>query len=203
MSVLVRLGPGELAAISGRVQTHLTPEGYEAWYRQDIPAMLTEIMLLQQEAAYAISVLGGEPGEILLDAIQRWQGERSGLWEKQQTRKLREQVLASRQQAEQAEGALHESQSTIDELQRTVASLEAMVESIKAKHEQELNLMAGRVADAIQAGQAKDDEYAKTYTEVLRLHGEIERLQQAANTSFEDWQRKCRDAAKALVEAIG
>jgi len=203
MTVVVRLGPGELGEINGRLHSHLTPEGYEAWYRQDVPAMLTEINMLQQEIAFAVDVLGGEPGEILLDAIQRWQGERSGLWEKAQTRKLREQVQGAREKAETTEAALHESASTMDELHQRASRLEAQIAELKARHEQELNLMAGRVADAIAASQAKDEEYGKQQGEVFRLRGELERLQRSANTSFEDWQRRVREAARALTEAIG
>lgn len=117
----VRLQPADLAQMSARLQSLLTPEGARAWYAHDVAELLQEVVALRQDLYDGRAALGAQPEstERLAELAERWKIEASGIWEKAQYKQLRAQVK--------------ELQQTGEERAATIESMMARAEQIAAE----------------------------------------------------------------------
>ena len=83
-SGFVRPGPPELAEIARRAQRTLTAEGAQAWYGNDVPCLLQEIILLRNERERVYEHIGlvWDDTRNIEGDLDRWIAERTGAWEK-------------------------------------------------------------------------------------------------------------------------
>jgi len=199
----VRLGPPELAEISNRLQIKLTPEGYEAWYRNDVPRLLLEIGELRHERNLALAELGAEEDTSLVLAARNWQANVSGFWEKTQTRKLRDQIANAKLGRDEALAMVHELETQKAELREALAYSEVkLLDEMTARENQVQEIMAQKQELADVAGK-ESDARANAELEAQKLRNELESLAARDRAGFEEWQARAREALKALQDVIG
>lgn len=131
----VRLQPADLAQMSVRLQSLLTPEGARAWYAHDVAELLQEVVALRQDLYDGRAALGApaESTEGLAELAERWKIEASGIWEKAQYKQLRAQVK--------------ELQQIDEERAATIASMVERAAILAAEREIEREAWAAQIED--------------------------------------------------------
>lgn len=144
VATFVRPADADLAAMSKRANSPLSPEGAEAWYRTDIAWLLQEVVYLRSEIAdarrqfHAINQADAPDEDTPLPRVAEWwQGHASGIWERAQTKRLKDQL------AEQKRG--------IDEAHETIRALLVGMEQSDAEHEQTVSALQNAQAEYAQA----------------------------------------------------
>lgn len=109
----VRPQDADLAAMAKRITGPLTPDGAEAWYRNDCAWLLQEISLMRSEMADAREWLlrdGGpnapDDDATLPELAAWWQQHASGFWEKAQVKKLKESLADAHKRLVQLDALL-------------------------------------------------------------------------------------------------
>lgn len=129
MTTVVRPSEAELSAIARRIAGPLSPEGAEAWYRNDSAMLLQEVATLRQEAEAARHSFyedgaQAEPDATLFEWAKAWKAQATGYWEKTQTKNLRAKII--------------ELTRTNEDLQTTILLLsdqhEATVAALNSQH---------------------------------------------------------------------
>ncbi len=130
MTTVVRPSEADLTAIARRINSPLSPEGAENWYRndggtllQEISTLRRELAALRQEAEAARRSFFEDGAEAASDATLHewalaWKATASGFWEKTQTKKLREELASARLSATN----LRESLTAAEDLNRKYAT---------------------------------------------------------------------------------
>jgi len=179
-ATFVRPSDADLAAMSHRINGPLSPDGAEAWYRNDVAWLIQEIVLLHQERALAALQFATwleEPvsDEPLADLAKRWQEKATGLWEKAQIKKLRAEISEQRRQIAELAEAYQRSQERVTELYDANVvgnqELEARVQELDAYKQDvaaETSLLISRLANM-------DDAMATLRRELLAERSEAER----------------------------
>ena len=96
VATFVRPADADLAAMSKRANSPLSPEGAEAWYRTDIAWLLQEVVYLRSAIAETRQWLGQGDNGSLIEAAQSWQEHSTGIWEKQQVQKIKAALAEAR-----------------------------------------------------------------------------------------------------------
>lgn len=97
MTTVVRPSEADLIAIARRINSPLSPEGAESWYRNDGAMLLAEVRTLRQEAeaarhSFYADGAQAEPDASLYEWAKAWKANATGFWEKTQTRNLRQKI---------------------------------------------------------------------------------------------------------------
>lgn len=191
---VVRPDAHTLETMMQRVNSRLSPEGAEAWYRNDVPALVDEVVRLRQERDVALDAFQRDMPEpldrdlALGQVAERWRGEASGFWQKAQTKKLREEANGLRYQLADAKA---------DHLQ-AVSDLAALKEQHAAQTQM---LIAEREhVSRISLAAADQQEALKTRIGELEALGEQLRLEVAA--AREEADRRERSAAAGHQERM-
>jgi hypothetical protein len=141
VTTIVRPSEADLSAIARRISGPLSPEGAEAWYRNDSAMLLQEIATLRQEAATARQSFFSDgaqagPDATLYELAKAWKATSTGYWEKTQTRRLRQKVAELTDDAENLRASI---QTMREEYERNVQVLSAQY---AAREAQAKDLMA-------------------------------------------------------------
>jgi hypothetical protein len=125
----VRPSEADLIAIARRISGPLSPEGADAWYRNDAAALIEEVRTLRQEAEAARqSFLNdgaqAEPDAPLVEWARAWKANTTGFWEKTQTKHLRQKIV-------ELTRANEDLQATIEKERE---DHEHLVEAVNARH---------------------------------------------------------------------
>jgi hypothetical protein len=141
----VRPSEADLIAIARRISGPLSPEGADAWYRNDAAALIEEVRTLRHEAEAARqSFLNdgaqAEPGAPLAEWARAWKANTTGFWEKTQTKHLRQKIVELTRANEDLETTI---QLLKDQHEVTVAVINARHSELAAEVKRNLIRTAG------------------------------------------------------------
>ena len=198
----VRLEPADLAAMATRANSFLTPDGAQAWYGNDIPKLLQELALMRAEQHEARDKFGDHSDDPLPVVAQRWQETSTGLWEKAQVKKLRDQIRQLQDELAGALNSLQEAQADVEAKtitnNRLVGELGDLGNQIHAIHQQ-----AHATAAQEEAKRASLSEHLDlAETEIKRLSGLIERNTMLVTAQAAEEKARIREAAEQLLALV-
>jgi len=194
----------DLAAMNLRAKSPLTSEGAEAWYRNDIPWLLQEIVFLRSEIAsarewfYADSA--SNPGDVsVTEAAYWWQQNVTGIWEKAQVRKLKDsisdlraQIAALEADKDRLELGLNTEIVARQDAENSTAELREEYEAFRQRIAMETGLMTTRITEL-------DDVIAQLRRE---LQAEREAGERNANLNQALTDQKVEHAREAIRAAL-
>lgn len=132
MTVAVRLEPADLAAMATRANTYLTDDGARAWYRNDVPHLIQEVVALRQEIEDVRSSLRNDAGRDLAESdapltewLEPWKAQVTGLWEKAQVKKLRQELADAKQALTAKTDLVQVREDQLEEFRTQISGLEA------------------------------------------------------------------------------
>jgi chromosome segregation ATPase len=196
----VRLEPADLAAMATRANQFLTPDGAQAWYGNDIPKLLQELALMRAEHHEARDCFGDASDDPLPVVAQRWQETATGLWEKAQVKKLRDEIKLLKAELADAVGALQDAQADVQAKAETNAKLTMdlgdLGNQINAIHQQAHALGAQEAAQRAELQERLDG----AEREIKRLAGLAERNTQIVTAQAQEEKARIREAAIQLLE---
>jgi len=197
----------DLAAMNVRANSLLTAEGAEAWYRNDIPWLLQEVAFLRSEIESArqwfYETSGDNPGNIpLTEAAYWWQQNVTGIWEKQQVRKLRDQIAELKSQMMDQEAktdglALVLNNETVlrQEAERLAADLRQKYDLFNADVARDTTALITRITEL-------DDVIAQLRNELNAERQAGERNMNMTQALVDEKVNKVREALQAALAAI-
>lgn len=133
-----RLSNAHLADIGHRLATPLNDDGYRAWYRQDVSALLEEVLVLRRERATAMAVLAANPPlegldqttdlvEVAKVLATLWTEQQQGVWQRAEVKRIRDKLTVTGQAVEAFERASIEQAARLAEVQEQAAQLQAQL----------------------------------------------------------------------------
>lgn len=198
----VRLEPADLAAMAKRANTFLTPDGAQAWYGNDIPKLLQELALMRTEQHQARDYFGDHSDDPLPVVAERWQATSTGLYEKAQVKKLREQIKQLQGELAAALNSLQDAQSDvvakIDTNARLVSELASLGDrfaTLKANYAIQSEQEAAQRSEL-------EQRLATAETEIKRLSGLTERNTQMVTAQVAEERARIREAAEQLLALV-
>jgi len=198
----VRLEPADLAAMATRANTFLTPDGAQAWYGNDIPKLLQELAVMRAEQHEARDKFGDHSDDPLPVVAERWQETSTGLWEKAQVKKLRDQIKVLQEELADAVAALQDAQADVQAKTETntklMTDLGDLGNQIHAIHQQ------AHATAAQEAAQRAELEAKLTAAdgEITRLAGLAERNTMLVTAQAAEEKARIREAAEQLLALV-
>ena len=203
MPVLVRLEPADMAAMARRANSFLAPEGAQAWYSNDIPKLLEEIAELRKEQHEARDCFGDQTDDPLPVVAQRWQETSTGIWEKAQVKKLRQEIGQLKAELDIASAKLVQAQETIlaktdsnGKLVAELASVGERLQNVKANHAVQVQQEADKRIEL-------EQRLALADAEIKRLAGLSERNTQILTAQAQELKAEVREALQRALELVG
>ena len=148
MATFVRPSDADLAAMTRRITGPLTPDGAEAWYRNDAAWLIQEVVYLRSELADARESFYGDatdhPGDNarLEDVAAWWREHVTGIWEKAQVKKLKDALVQSERSAGKLEGDLADAQRLLHEEQALRADADREIVEVNQSRQQDKQAFA-------------------------------------------------------------
>ena len=144
-----------------RANSRLTPDGAEAWYRTDIPALVMEIQALRQEHDAAWRSFAKDLPDLsfgehvgLEDIAEAWRAEASGLYVKANVQKLQKELSTLRYQLADCKAdlqarvsELHESQADGQEKAEMLAQERTRYVRLAENAQAEQNVAKARITE--------------------------------------------------------
>lgn len=179
----IRLGPADLAEIARRLSKAdlMSPEGARAWYSHDVGTLLQEVTALRIDAEDArarlmVDCVGLSPEPMSLGELADfWKAQATGIYEKAQVKKLREQINDLKAELDQLRFAL---QSAHDHAAATITAREQE----HAEYEEKIKALQFTLDTHIQLLSAET-------VRVDELSAENEKLRREADDAANDTMR--------------
>lgn len=131
-----RLTDLELNEIARRLSMPMNDDGLRAWYRQDVVAMMEEVLYLRREHAQAMTIFARNPPldglehmtsmvEVARRLSEMWDQQVQGVWQKIEVKRIREKL-------EIAQAALEDCQrNSAERNERVIALLTKAKETLE------------------------------------------------------------------------
>ena len=208
-TTFVRPGDADLAAMSRRLNSYLSPEGADAWYRNDVAWLLQEVAFLRSEVArtrhWFYETSGGEgPGDeaSLTDVAYWWQQNATGIWEKQQVKKLKDAHSIARMDLAKANDELDQLKRDRDQIKAMWVESEERNREIQAEYDnfktdmvKEMTLVLGRLSDM-------DDVVAQLRRELLEERAAGERNSNMTNAMVGERFGQVRELLEKAIKLL-
>ena len=203
---LKRLNNAELNDIVNRLNTSMTDEGYRAWYRNDVNALLQEAMALRRERGAAMTIFNANPplegidtntsmAEVARRLTELWTQYRDGVWQRAEVKRIRESLASTKLNLATTSEDRDQQAVRIAQLKEEIAQLEGRLAEAAATADRDQALARSQLDQQLGLINGLEGE-------VRRLNARIEEAVAEGQRAVEAERQNCADTASRAVLLI-
>lgn len=208
-STFVRPGDADLAAMSRRLNSYLSPEGADAWYRNDVAWLLQEVAILRADLANArqwfYETSNGEgpgPEAPLQDVAYWWQQNATGIWEKAQFKKLKDATAIAKLEAVQAQANVERIEKDRDSIKGMWVEAEEHAKTVQQEYDEFKASMVKDMGAVLERLANMDDVVAQLRRELVEERSAGERNTNMVNEMVGERFGQVRELLEQAIKLL-
>ena len=205
----VRPQDADLAAMAKRISGPLTPDGAEAWYRNDCAWLLQEVSLMRSEMADAREWFlenGGSPKPTddasLMALAAWWQEHVTGIWEKAQVKKLKADLSDAHKRLVELDAMLVSQQSQMAAVEHAIVDAQETHDAELAAMRADKKLLADELGRLMQRMVEIDDAADTVRAELAAERAAAERNSQMSEALMGERFSKVRELLNQAITLL-
>ena len=208
-ATFVRPQDADLAAMAKRISGPLTPDGAEAWYRNDCAWLLQEVSLMRSEMADArewlLADAGADaPGDdaTLQELASWWQQHATGIWEKAQVKKLKADLSDAHKRLVELDAMLVSQQSQMAAVEHAIVDAQETHDAELAAMRADKKLLADELGRLMQRMVEIDDAADTVRAELAAERAAAERNSQMSEALMGERFSKVRELLNQAITLL-